>query len=1080
MAECVLVVDDSLTVRMDLQEILEAENFVVKGAATLGEAREHVAAELPQVILLDLELGEADDGLEFLKELRRRARTAELPVILLSAREAVEDRLRGVELGATDYLGKPYRRGPLLTAVNKAIAGATRGVPSPQQATDKRPPLALIVDDSATYREELKAALLAAGFVVREARDGPEGIRSAETVIPDVAIVDNQMPGMDGAEMIQYCRLSARLRNLPCLLLTASTDQADELRALGAGADAFENKASGLGVVIKRVEILARQNAAALEEPARALRVLAVDDSETYLQEITETLREDGFDVVQARSGEQGLAALETLDIDCVVLDMMMPKMTGIEVCRRVRAGETTRRIPILVLTGHESQEHMLEAFDAGADDFVSKQSGFAVIRARLQTLIRRGELEAANLRIVEKLHEKDVENARERAMIAAKSGFIAGVSHEIRTPLNGVLGMLDLLLDTELTKTQIDMVQTATRSGRLLLAIINDILDLSKIDAGRLEVVQQSFDLFDVLRDMLFAFSSRASEKNLDFCVDLPAQMPRFLLGDAGRISQVITNLLSNAIKFTERGYVRLSADADLLPERLALSVEDTGMGIAEDRLDAVFEEFRQADASIAGTYGGTGLGLTISKRLSELMGGELGVRSELGVGTVFQMTLPLRQNVAEQDAAQDSPAVVLDGVRVLVIDDSPLTSAVVAKTVEDAGARCVRCGALSDGRALCAEQKFDVIVVRGPQEDAGGKLTRAAVVKALGVSGPGSDAPGVLRLGGESDAARKACFDGWMACPLWPPTLLRVLERLRGARPGGGFILDEPNAPELERRRQVLLPASVLVVDDNPVNLQVAAMMLERLGCRTECVFSGAEALERIAAGAFDIVLLDCQMPGMSGFEVAMELRRRPEHASLPVIALTADSTQGARQSSVDAGMSDYMTKPIDPRELEKMLRKWTRDAAPPLRPSQRVSREAVPSSSSSVAEASETTESEAAPQSVDWAMLESIQQLAAKRGEGVFQKMFTDFIDRAQAHLREMKECCASGTPEDRQRAAQIAHAMRGTAGSFGASGLAQLTHQLEERVASGESLERIAEEMQQVFDQYLEVVRPKFLP
>ena len=857
--------------------------------------------------------------------------------------------------------------------------------------------------------------------------------------------------------------------------MTASTNQADELRALGAGADAFENKASGLGVVLKRVEILARQSAGSPDGPAQAVRVLAVDDSETYLQEITETLRGDGFDVVQARSGEQGLAALGSLDIDCVVVDMVMPEMTGIDVCRKVREVETTKRVPILVLTGHESQEHMLEAFDAGADDFVSKQTGFAVIRARLQTLIRRGELEAANRRIVDKLHEKDVENAQERAMMAAKSEFIAGVSHEIRTPLNGVLGMLDLLRDTGLTSTQLEMVQTATRSGRLLLAIINDILDLSKIDAGRLEVVQQPFDLFDVLRDMLFAFTSRSAEKNLDFCVDLPAQSPRCLLGDAGRISQVITNLLSNAIKFTEQGYVRLRVDPEVLPEGLGLSVEDTGMGIAEDRLEAVFEEFRQADATIAGIHGGTGLGLTISKRLSELMGGDLTAESELGVGTVFQMVIPLREDPAGRDVAADSPGAHFEGTRTLVVDDSPLTATVVVKTVEASGGECIRCGSLAEGRALCAEGTFDAIVVGSLREDGDRAMAKVAVATALGCRGAGSEPARIMRLGGELDAARKGGFDGWVAWPLWPPSVLEVLERMRSDGTGKGLAVADAGSLQADERQHALLSISVLVVDDNPVNLQVASMMLERLGCRAECVASGPEALDRIAAESYDVVLLDCQMPGMTGFEVATQLRRTPAHAALPVIALTADSTHGTRQLSVDAGMSDYMTKPIDADELEKKLRKWTSGKA--SSPPQTASRDTPPPPSASLPEGASAA---SGPQPVDWGALETLEQLAATQGEGAFKAMLADFIEHTQAHLNTMKECCTSGTPEDRIRAGKTAHALRGSCGSFGVTRISPITLRLEELVAGDENLTPLVDELRQAFDEYLEVVRPKFLP
>ncbi|MCE9584030.1 MAG: response regulator, partial [Planctomycetes bacterium] len=406
----VLVVDDSLTIRGDLDEALSGAGFDVSAVGTLAEARRHLSAGGSDLVVLDVLLPDGD-GIDLLRELRALP-GAPIPVILLSTEAEVKDRIRGVKTGADDYVGKPYDRDWLVSRAR----GLTR-----QRGEGGQSPFVLVIDDSPTVREELRETLVRAGYEVGTADSGEAGLRFAADRRPTAVIVDSALPGIDGATVIRRLRQDTALRRLPVMLLTASEGRGFEVTALDAGADAYVRKEDGMAVVLARLGAILRASGAPAEvaEPASLgspKRVLAVDDSETYLQVLAGQLRNEGYEVALARSGTEALELLEVQPVDCVLMDMLMPGLSGTEACRAIKQNPAWRDIPLIMLTALDEREAMIEGINAGADDYITKSADFEVLRARLRAQLRRKQFEDENRHIREELGRREKEAAEERA----------------------------------------------------------------------------------------------------------------------------------------------------------------------------------------------------------------------------------------------------------------------------------------------------------------------------------------------------------------------------------------------------------------------------------------------------------------------------------------------------------------------------------------------------------------------------------------------------------------------------------------------------------------------------------------
>ncbi len=649
----VLIADDSLTVRMDLSEAFEEARFVVELAATLESARAALAREIPDVLVLDIQFPDGD-GLDLLRELRQAPATAQLPVVLLSTQGAVGERIRGLEAGATDYAGKPYDREYVVSRGRELVRHRA-------QPDDGGAAQVLVIEDSATFREQLVSSLVAAGYRVLASASGADGVRQAARARPAAIVVDGVLPDIDGPTVIQRIRLDPALRNTPCLLLTASLDRVRELGALAAGADAFLRKDDGLAVLLARLAaLLSRVRPTTATVTASSVfgahRVLAVDDSETYLRALAHALSGDGYDVALARSGEEALELVAIQPPDAILLDLVMPGWSGQETCRRIKASPAWREIPVLMLTAREDKAAMLDGIAAGADDYIAKSSDFEVIRARLRAQLRRTQFEAEHRRVQEELYQKEVEAARERAARELAENraafatelerknreleeFTSVASHDLQAPLYAVRRFAEELARdhaSTLAGEALELVRSIEDAATRMSALIAGLLEYAR--TATVERPRERVALEHALDRALANLRADVEETH---AVVTAEPLPE-VLGDALQLTQLFQNLVGNALKYRRPGEaprVRIACRAE--EGAWVIAVSDEGIGFEPRHAERVFGIFKRLAG--AADRPGTGIGLAICKKVVERHGGRIWAEAALDRGATFSFTLPM-----------------------------------------------------------------------------------------------------------------------------------------------------------------------------------------------------------------------------------------------------------------------------------------------------------------------------------------------------------------------------------------------------------------------------------------------------
>ncbi len=619
------------------------------------------------------------------------------------------------------------------------------------------------------------------------------------------------------------------------------------------------------------------------------------------------------------------------------------------------------------------------------------------------------------------------IEHAREAAEQTARtrSAFLANMSHEIRTPLNAILGLTELLFDTPLAPEQRHSLELVRGAGETLLTLLNDILDLSKIEADQLRLESIPFDPEHLIESTLALLAIRAREKRLDLITDVQAGVPVSVRGDPTRLRQILTNLVGNAIKFTDRGEVVVgvgkrdpSTDGDVL---LHFTVRDTGIGIPADKLEAIFEEFTQADSSTTRRYGGTGLGLAICRRLVRLQGGELRVESEVGKGTEFSFSLRFPVEKATATPALGTPAALI--AKILVVDDNETNRRIVREMLQAAGSHVEETGDASTVHrtlldAVAEKKPYALVILDGQMPEIDGFSLAAELRKDPALTGLRLMLLTSAALPGDGQRCRELGIQGYLPKPASRADLLDAVASVLHGKVDRQVVTRHSMA---EARRGI----RILLAEDNPVNQQVAATMLRKRGHQVDVVDNGRDAVAAVAKNQYDIVLMDIQMPELDGMEATAEIRKTAKGKHLPIVALTAHALTGDREKYLSAGMNGYLSKPFKPHELFAAAEGWPA------------------STGESVAIREPETQAEVPPA----ADLERLRRELTEAGAAdALGAILDTFLTDAPKRMETLITAVKAG---DAVAISKAAHAFKSASATIGAAGLAKMLADIEHR-------------------------------
>ena len=781
------------------------------------------------------------------------------------------------------------------------------------------------------------------------------------------------------------------------------------------------------------------------------IKVLLIEDNPGDARLVEIALSEspsDRFELSIASRLSHGIELLARSRFDIVLLDLSLPDCLPQETVSRIATAAP--HLPIVVLTGYEDERFSREVVRLGAQDYLVKGQ----FDSRL--LVR-----ALYYAIERKRSREELARARDAAVEAAghEARFLANMSHEIRTPMNAVIGMTRMLLDTSLDPDQREFAEAVWNSAHALLGVIDDILEISKVSSGKTTLRESEFSPTAVVESVIELFTERIQNSEIQLASLIDGDVPAALRGDPGRLRQVLINLVGNAAKFTERGEISLAVRKHSETQdavMLHFTVTDTGPGIPIEAQQKLFAPFYQADNSMTRRHGGTGLGLAISAQIVELMGGQIGVESTLGHGAIFWFTAAF-ERAPGKFQTEGQLRRLLWGTRVLVIEPGAVSARFLRRQLTAWGMECDSMSTAEEALAILTRKTSDGNPYRLVVAD-----SQAATVKNFEFTRTVRDDPRygspkiviayVLGHRPDEEAMRKAGISAWFPKPVRQSQLYdRLASALAGqlqSRQELDLSRSSPGALERTSRqipRSIRQQAKILLAEDHPVNERVVMRMLKRLGFSADAVHDGREALSAVSAGRYDLVLMDCQMPEMDGYQATREIRAQNLDPRPVIVALTAHALESDREKCIAAGMDDYLSKPVQPEDLARVITKWL----------------TKPETESDIAEtdnAAETApEEEESP--IDPA---AITKLGDPDDDSFAVEMIEVFLSDAQQRLAAIRTAYAN---RDSAALAQVTHTLKGSCGHFGARRLMSICAEVERASRSG-AMEGLDEQIEEL--------------